>query len=257
MSQPGTFRFAFWLFSFHFSVDRKWKLWNVPPPLVAGCRFVQEKIAQIAGHGRRSGVGSWMPVPFLLHPEASDVYFLRVRHQPGNQLNTLDCKHNCRQASISFPLLYKWVAKLFSWCYIYNYCCCCYLAPKVTKHVSLKRIACFVENGCQWRILAWDLIHTGRATRRACKLERFSFDVACVQCEHSHWWQQVPFTCIALCITSHALCELGLKALQKQFAMPFLSGVCVSRNTEAQGVQGFLEIGVVFITKQENHSVFL
>ncbi len=33
------------------------------------------------------------------------------------------------------------------------------------------------------------LIHTGRAR----KLERFSFDVACEQCEHSHWQQQVPF----------------------------------------------------------------
>ncbi len=35
------------------------------------------------------------------------------------------------------------------------------------------------------------LIHTGRATRRAHKC--FSFDVACQQCEHSHWQQQVPF----------------------------------------------------------------
>ncbi len=30
------------------------------------------------------------------------------------------------------------------------------------------------------------LIHTGRATRRVGKLERFSFDVAYEQCEHSH-----------------------------------------------------------------------
>ncbi len=40
-----------------------------------------------------------------------------------------------------------------------------------------------------WGILALFAsgpIHTGRATRRACKLERFSFDVTCVQCEHSH-----------------------------------------------------------------------
>ena len=30
-------------------------------------------------------------------------------------------------------------------------------------------------------------------TRRARKLERFTFDLACVQCEHSHWRKQVPF----------------------------------------------------------------
>ncbi len=30
------------------------------------------------------------------------------------------------------------------------------------------------------------IIHTGRATRRARKFERKSFDVACVQCEHFH-----------------------------------------------------------------------
>ncbi len=30
------------------------------------------------------------------------------------------------------------------------------------------------------------LIHTGRETRRARKLEHFCFDVACVQCEYSH-----------------------------------------------------------------------
>ncbi len=30
------------------------------------------------------------------------------------------------------------------------------------------------------------LIHTGRAMQRTRKLERFSFDVACEQCEHSH-----------------------------------------------------------------------
>ena len=33
------------------------------------------------------------------------------------------------------------------------------------------------------------LTHTGRAR----KLERFSFDLACVQCGHSHSHQQVPF----------------------------------------------------------------
>ena len=32
---------------------------------------------------------------------------------------------------------------------------------------------------------ALGLIHTGGATQRTCKLERFSFDVACEQCEHS------------------------------------------------------------------------
>ncbi len=30
------------------------------------------------------------------------------------------------------------------------------------------------------------LIHTGRVTRRARKLEHFSFDVTSVQCENSH-----------------------------------------------------------------------
>ncbi len=34
---------------------------------------------------------------------------------------------------------------------------------------------------------------TRDATRHPCNLERFSFDVACQQCEHSHWQQPVPF----------------------------------------------------------------
>ncbi len=33
--------------------------------------------------------------------------------------------------------------------------------------------------------------------RCAYKLEHFFFDVACEQCEYSHWWQQVLFTCDA------------------------------------------------------------
>ncbi len=52
-------------------------------------------------------------------------------------------------------------------------------------------------------------IHTGRGTRCARKLERFSFDVACMQCGHPHSHQQVPFACVALCIASHVLCGLG------------------------------------------------
>ena len=56
----------------------------------------------------------------------------------------------------------------------------------------------------------WGLIHTGRATRCVRKLECFSFDVASMQCEHSHWWQQIPFACVALWVASHVLCELGL-----------------------------------------------
>ncbi len=40
---------------------------------------------------------------------------------------------------------------------------------------------------------------TRDATRRAHNLECFSFDIACMQCEHSHWWQQVPFA--SCCIT--------------------------------------------------------
>ncbi len=53
-------------------------------------------------------------------------------------------------------------------------------------------------------------IHTGRD---ACKLEYFSFDVACVQCGHPHSHRQVPFACIALRVASHVLCGLGLKVL--------------------------------------------
>ncbi len=46
-----------------------------------------------------------------------------------------------------------------------------------------------------WRkILLLGPIHTGRIPeRRARKFERFSFDVACLQCGHSHSHQQVPF----------------------------------------------------------------
>ena len=42
--------------------------------------------------------------------------------------------------------------------------------------------------------------------------QRFSFDVACMQCEHSHWRWQVPFACVALLVASRVLCELGLSA---------------------------------------------
>ncbi len=45
----------------------------------------------------------------------------------------------------------------------------------------------------QNKMFGLGLIHTGWATRHPCKLERFSFDVACEQCEHSHWQQQVLF----------------------------------------------------------------
>ncbi len=41
-------------------------------------------------------------------------------------------------------------------------------------------------------------IHTGRGTRCAHKLERFSFDVACVHCGHPHSHQQVPFARVTL-----------------------------------------------------------
>ncbi len=44
-----------------------------------------------------------------------------------------------------------------------------------------------------WPNATLGLIHTGCTMRRAGKLEYFSFDVACEQCEHSHWQQQVPF----------------------------------------------------------------
>ncbi len=48
------------------------------------------------------------------------------------------------------------------------------------------------------------------SSSRARKLERFSFDVACLQCGHLHSHQQVPFAGVALCIASHILCGLGL-----------------------------------------------
>ena len=52
-------------------------------------------------------------------------------------------------------------------------------------------------------------IHTGHGTRRARKFEHFSFDVACLQCGHSHSHQQVPFACVALHVPSCILCGLG------------------------------------------------
>ncbi len=54
------------------------------------------------------------------------------------------------------------------------------------------------------------LIHTGRRTWRARKLEHKSFDVACVQYEHSCWQQQVPFACVALCLALRIPCEWGV-----------------------------------------------
>ena len=46
-------------------------------------------------------------------------------------------------------------------------------------------------------------------TRCARKFEYFSFDVACVQCEHPHSHQQVPFAGVALRVVSRVLCGLG------------------------------------------------
>ena len=48
-----------------------------------------------------------------------------------------------------------------------------------------------------------------RATRRAHKLECFSFDVAWVQCGHPHSHQQAPFACVVLRVASRVLCGLG------------------------------------------------
>ena len=39
-----------------------------------------------------------------------------------------------------------------------------------------------------------------------CKLERFSFDVACMQCGHPHSHQQVPFACVMLHVAFHVSC---------------------------------------------------
>ncbi len=47
-------------------------------------------------------------------------------------------------------------------------------------------------------------------TRRAGKLEHFSFDVACVQCGYPHSHQQVQFARVALRIASCVLRGLGL-----------------------------------------------
>ncbi len=59
-----------------------------------------------------------------------------------------------------------------------------------------------------------DLVPKAQSTQDegcdACKFERFSFDVACVQCGHPHSHRQIPFACVALRITSHVLCGLGL-----------------------------------------------
>ena len=63
-----------------------------------------------------------------------------------------------------------------------------------------------------WGPAASGPIHTGRGTRRARKLECFSFDVACVQCRHPHLHQEVPFARVALHVASRVLCGLGLKA---------------------------------------------
>ncbi len=50
---------------------------------------------------------------------------------------------------------------------------------------------------CHEHSAHWGLIHTGRGTPRARKFEQKNTDVASVQCEHSHWRKQVPFTCVA------------------------------------------------------------
>ena len=60
-----------------------------------------------------------------------------------------------------------------------------------------------LKKGAKWSWIWWDTreiqgcywgqIHTGRARKFECK----SFGFACVQCEHSHSHQQVPFACAA------------------------------------------------------------
>ena len=50
---------------------------------------------------------------------------------------------------------------------------------------------------------------TQDAGRDALKFEHFSFDVACMQCGHPYSYQQVPFVCFALRVTSRVLCGLG------------------------------------------------
>ncbi len=58
-------------------------------------------------------------------------------------------------------------------------------------------------------------------TRRLCKFECFSFDVAYMQCGHPHSHQQVPFACIALRIASRVLWGLGLKVYLCTFCTNF------------------------------------
>ena len=57
-------------------------------------------------------------------------------------------------------------------------------------------------------------IHTGRRMRCSRKFEHFSFDVACMQCGHPHSYQQIPFACVAMRVTSRVLCGWGV-ALRK------------------------------------------
>ncbi len=63
-------------------------------------------------------------------------------------------------------------------------------------------------------------IHTGRGTARVHKLERFSFDVACLQCGHPYSHQQVPFACIALCVAP-ASCVDWASIIGCSFWVPF------------------------------------
>ena len=55
------------------------------------------------------------------------------------------------------------------------------------SHLALaKDTALLAAEGSTFRAAHSTQSHTGCATRRARKLERFSFDVARVQCGHSH-----------------------------------------------------------------------
>ncbi len=56
-------------------------------------------------------------------------------------------------------------------------------------------------------------IHTGRGMRCTCKLEHFSFDVACLQCGHPHLHQQVPFACVASCVDWAVKCTATFELL--------------------------------------------
>ena len=74
------------------------------------------------------------------------------------------------------------------------------------KHLCFLNVLYWASH-LQWR-WGWgtylSLRPNSHRTRNATRMQRFSFDLPFVQCEHAHWWQQVPFACVALhCSSPH------------------------------------------------------